>query len=142
FTDLYAKVIDREDGYSDQVYAGKLLIMRASMASEINVLGHQLNGISERDRRSRDFTLNSLTHAIREIIACFPVYRTYIENGSVTERDRALIEREFARAKRKTPAPEASIFNFVRDVLLLRYPDSASEADHEAQRAFVKKFQQ
>ena len=59
FTSFYTKITDRED-YADLVYACKQLIMQVSMASEINVLGHQLNLISERDRRSRDFTLNHL----------------------------------------------------------------------------------
>jgi (1->4)-alpha-D-glucan 1-alpha-D-glucosylmutase len=141
-TDTYTRFTRTRVDFPELVYESKKLIMLTALSSEINVLAHQLDRLSEKNRHSRDFTLNSLTHAIREIIACFPVYRTYIENGSVTERDRALIERAVARAKRKNPAIDASIFNFVRDVLLLRYPDSASEADHEAQRAFVKKFQQ
>src|SRR6185295_11665466 len=74
--DAYQRFIGERLLFDELVYAKKQLIMRASMASEINVLGHQLNRLSERDRRSRDFTLNSLTHAIREIIASFPVYRT------------------------------------------------------------------
>ncbi|MGZ8406059.1 MAG: malto-oligosyltrehalose synthase, partial [Nitrospira sp.] len=101
FTDLYTKVLDREKVYADLAYDSKQLIMRASMASELNVLGNQLNHISERDRRSRDFTLNSLTHALREIIACFPVYRTYVTDGftPVTERDCAYIHMAVAQAK-------------------------------------------
>ena len=61
----------------NRVYENKKIIMTSSMASEINALGHQLNILSEKNRRSRDFTLISLIHTIREIIACFPVYRTY-----------------------------------------------------------------
>ena len=74
---LYTRFIGQRLRYDDLVYQTKKLIMRASMSSEINVLGHQLNLLSERDRQYRDFTLNSLTHAIGEIIACFPVYRSY-----------------------------------------------------------------
>lgn len=141
-TDLYTRFTRTRIDFPELVYESKKLIMLTSLASEINVLAHQLDRLSERNRHSRDFTLDSLTHAIREIIACFPVYRTYIENGGVTERDRALIERAVARAKRKNPATDASIFTFVCDVLLLRCSDSASGAEREAQRAFVMKFQQ
>jgi len=87
FSDLYRRLTGRSQSYADVVYESKQLIMRASMASEINVLGHQLNLLSERDRRSRDFTLNSLTNAIREIIACFPVYRTYVTVGAAARPD-------------------------------------------------------
>jgi len=143
FTDFYSKFIDREDVYADQVYACKQLIMRASMASELNVLGHQLNGISERDRRSRDFTLNNLTHAIREIIACFPVYRTYVTEGPepVADRDRAYIHMAVARAKRRNPAISGQVFDFIRSILL-KQRDARTKEDQDEQIRFVMKFQQ
>ena len=56
--------------------------MQLSLASEINVLGHMLNRLSESNRWYRDFTVNALTTAVREIIACFPVYRTYVGPGA------------------------------------------------------------
>ncbi|MBI2562304.1 MAG: malto-oligosyltrehalose synthase [candidate division NC10 bacterium] len=130
--------------YADLVHESKQLILQVSMSSELNVLGHALSRLAERDRHSRDFTLNSLTHALREVIACFPVYRTYIDGRSpeVTLQDRACVEVAVAFAKRRNPATNVSVFDFVRDVLLLRYPENADEAYREAQLAFVQKFQQ
>jgi len=143
FTQYYAKVIGREDEYADLVYACKQLIMQVSMASEINVLGHQLNGISERDRRSRDFTLNNLTHAIREIIACFPVYRTYVTEAvqTVADRDRAYIHMAVARAKRRNPAISGQVFDFIRSILL-KQRETRTKQDQDDQIRFVMKFQQ
>ncbi|MBD0315655.1 MAG: malto-oligosyltrehalose synthase [Nitrospiraceae bacterium] len=143
WTEIYSRFIDRETSYSDLAYASKQLIMRASMASELNVLGHRLNMLSERDRRSRDFTLNSLTHAIREIIACFPVYRTYATEGPepVAERDRAYIHMAVARAKRRNPALTGQVFDFIRSILL-KQRDARTAQDREDQVRFVMKFQQ
>lgn len=141
-TDIYARFTGRREAFADLVYQSKKLIMQVALSSEINVLAHQLDRLSETDRHSRDFTLNSLTHALREIIACFPVYRTYVDATGVTERDRGIIETAVARAKRRNPATDASVFNFVRDILLLRSPDDASVEVRNAQRAFVMKFQQ
>jgi (1->4)-alpha-D-glucan 1-alpha-D-glucosylmutase len=143
FSSFYAKVIGRDDEYADLVYACKQLIMQVSMASEINVLGHQLNGISERDRRSRDFTLNNLTHAIREIIACFPVYRTYVTEGpqTVADRDRAYIHMAVARAKRRNPAISGQVFDFIRSILL-KQRETRTKENQEEQIRFVMKFQQ
>ena len=107
--------------YEDLIYDCKNLIMTSSMSGEINALGHQLNVLSERNRRSRDFTLNSLIHAIREIIACFPVYRTYIGPDpleAMLDRDRAYIRLAVARAKRRNPAISNLVFDFIRDLLL------------------------
>ena len=143
FTYLYTKFLDRGDDYADLVYACKQLIMQVSMASEINVLGHQLNGISERDRRSRDFTLNNLTHAIREIIACFPVYRTYVTEDvqTVADRDRAYIHMAVARAKRRNPAITGQVFDFIRSILL-KQRETRTKEDQDEQIRFVMKFQQ
>jgi (1->4)-alpha-D-glucan 1-alpha-D-glucosylmutase len=143
-TAAYSAFTGQRTPYTDLVYESKQLIMRVSMSSELNVLGHALDRLSERNRYSRDFTLNSFTHALREVIACFPVYRTYIDGRSpeVTLQDRACVEVAVAFAKRRNPAVNVSIFDFVRDVLLLRYPENADEAYREAQRTFVRKFQQ
>ncbi len=142
FSDLYRRITGRSQPYPDMVYEAKQLIMRASMASEINVLGHQLNLLSERDRRSRDFTLNSLTNAIREIIACFPVYRTYVTVGAepVSERDKAFIHRAVAQAKRRNPTIGREVFDFIRSLLLKEHHLEVGKTD-EYER-FVMKFQQ
>ncbi|MGE5848998.1 MAG: malto-oligosyltrehalose synthase, partial [Candidatus Methylomirabilota bacterium] len=143
-TAAYIAFTGQRTPYADLAYESKQLILRVSMSSELNVLGHALNRLSERDRYSRDFTLNSLTHALREVIACFPVYRTYIDGRSpeVSLQDRACVEVAVAFAKRRNPTTSVSVFDFVKDTLLLRYPENADEAYREDQRAFVGKIQQ
>ncbi len=141
-TDIYKRFTRSQQSFADLVYENKKLIMQVALSSEINVLGHQLHRLSERNRHARDFTLNSLTHTLREIIACFPVYRTYITDNEVSERDQTIVEQAVAYGKRKNPARDVSIFNYVRDVLLLRFPAGATEEDRQMQHAFVMKFQQ
>jgi (1->4)-alpha-D-glucan 1-alpha-D-glucosylmutase len=112
------------------------------MASELNVLGHRLDRISERNRWTRDFTLNSLTHALREVIAGFRVYRSYVQPGRILERDRTCVEDAVLRAKRRNPAVETSLFDFVQDVLLLQFHAHADEDKRRSVERFVGKFQQ
>ena len=127
--------------YRSHVYEQKFLILQVSLAGELHVLARQLDRLSEKNRWSRDFTLNGLRHALREIIACFPVYRSYITD-EVLPRDRVHVESAVSQAKRRNPAISSSIFDFVRDILLLRYPDATDETDRAEQRHFVGKFQQ
>ena len=142
FDAIYARFIGEHESFEELTYRCKQLIMQAAMASELNVLGHQLNRLSERDRRSRDYTLNSLTHAIQEIIACFPVYRTYItgDTDGIPARDRSFIWEAVTKAKRRNPAVSGLVFDFVRD-LLLKSSDSG-EIEKGERRGFVTKFQQ
>jgi (1->4)-alpha-D-glucan 1-alpha-D-glucosylmutase len=87
--------------------------------------------------------LEALARAVRETIACFPVYRTYLEPGKpVSPEDRAVIERAVAAAKRRNPAIEESVFNFLRDLLLFRFPENVDEEQRAAHAQFVLKFQQ
>jgi (1->4)-alpha-D-glucan 1-alpha-D-glucosylmutase len=143
-TAAYTAFTGQRTPFPDLAYQCKQLILRVSMSSELNVLGHTLDRLSERNRYSRDFTLNSLTHALREVIASFPVYRTYIDGRApeVSLQDRACVEVAVAFAKRRNPATNVSVFDFVKDTLLLRYPENADEAYRQDQRSFVAKFQQ
>jgi (1->4)-alpha-D-glucan 1-alpha-D-glucosylmutase len=139
---LYTRVTGIRSGFSDVAYEKKKLFMQIGMAGEINTLGHHLSIISEKNRHTRDFTLNSLTKAITEVIALFPVYRTYIHSWSVADRDRQYIEAAVSKARRKNPAMDASIFDFLEDVLLLKLPEDLEDADKSERLDFVQRFQQ
>lgn len=142
FETLYTRFMGHRIDFPTAVYDKKKLVMQVSMSSEINTLGHYLNRISELSRHTRDFTLNSLIKAIVEVIAYFPVYRTYINSYEVLERDCQYIEAAIGRARRQNPAISASVFDFVRDVLLLRFPDTMTDRHKPAWLDFVMRFQQ
>jgi (1->4)-alpha-D-glucan 1-alpha-D-glucosylmutase len=140
----YKRFVPRTPEFEVLIYDKKKLILRSALASELNVLGHQLNRLSERSRRSRDFTLGSLTDALREIIACFPVYRTYIDAriGRVSDNDRSYIEQATDAAMRRNRSMSASVFAFVRDTLLLNWPQGLNDESRAEHAEFVMKFQQ
>jgi len=142
FDDIYARFIKTKVDFQDILCEKKKLVMQVAMSSEVNTLGHYLNRISEKNRHTRDFTLNSLTRAIVEVIAFFPVYRTYIKDLDIKERDRQYVEVAITRAKRKNPAISESIFDFLKDVLLLKFPDNFEEENKKEWLEFVLRFQQ
>lgn len=139
---LYARFTSQSLDFDEIAYQSKRLIVRMSMASELNVLGNRLDRISERNRWTRDFTLNSLTRALQEVIAGFQVYRTYVRPERILERDRHCILEAVAYAKRRNPAMDASIFDFVGEILMLRFHDNADDEERRATERFVGKFQQ
>ena len=142
-TATFQKFIGHSMHFGHLVYAKKRLIMRLSLANDVNVLASMFDRLSERNRWYRDFTLDALTRAVRETIACFPVYRTYLAPGRpVSDADAAVIERAVAAAKRRNPAVEESVFNFLRDILLFRFPENLNEEERGEHVHFVLKFQQ
>jgi (1->4)-alpha-D-glucan 1-alpha-D-glucosylmutase len=142
-TRTFHRFIGHSIHFGHLVYAKKRLVMRLALANEAEVLGNMLDRLSEKNRWYRDFTFEALARAVRETIACFPVYRTYLAPGQpVSEEDRQVIERAIASAKRRNPAIEESIFNFLRDILLFRFPENLDPQGREEQMHFVLKFQQ
>lgn len=141
FRRFYSRFTGAGKAFADVVYESKKLIIASSMASELNVLAHELNRMSEEDRRCRDFTLISLQEALREIVACFPVYRTYLkDDGSVANRE--ALDHAVRAALRRNPAMESSIFEFIRSRLLPSREQCRSEDDFQRRVRFARKFQQ
>ncbi|MGB8167407.1 MAG: malto-oligosyltrehalose synthase [Chthoniobacteraceae bacterium] len=128
--------------YREVAYRSKKLVMQSSMASEVNGLGNLLNRISESHRWYRDFTVNALTTAVREVIACFPVYRTYLDpERPADDSDARIVSRAIGAARRRNPAMERTVFEFLQDVL--QPPaDNPHPVDEALRRTFVLKFQQ
>jgi (1->4)-alpha-D-glucan 1-alpha-D-glucosylmutase len=140
---VYSQFTGTSIHFGNLVNSWKKMIMLVSLASEVGALSHQLERISEKNRRYRDFTLNSLTFVLRETIAGLPVYRTYITGPeNVPALDREYIETAVKEAKKRNPRTAEEVFDFVRDTLLVRNLDDFQEGDRRHLMDFVMKFQQ
>jgi (1->4)-alpha-D-glucan 1-alpha-D-glucosylmutase len=150
FSKLYRRLAGVESDFADVAYESKKLILETAMSSELHMLARRLDRISEQSRYTRDFTLNSLQYALSEVIACFPVYRSYIRPNAneVGEEDRRYISRAIRNAKRRNPTVSASVFDFIESLLLLRdsewieRPEIIDDDQLRERREFVMRFQQ
>ncbi len=142
FKQIHARFVGRKEFFFDVVYESKKLIIMTSMASELNMLARELNRISEANRRYRDFTLANLQEVLRELVACFPVYRTYFTPRGWDEFDQKTIDTALARALRRNPAMEASAFQFIRQMLLPERIPGSPEEEYKTRAQFAMKFQQ
>jgi (1->4)-alpha-D-glucan 1-alpha-D-glucosylmutase len=141
FDQLYSSIVHKHADPDEIIYRSKLQIMQNALASETYVLTNLLSQLAASDRRARDFTDNVLELAIRETIACFPVYRTYIDDrGRYTQRDRAFIHNAISRAKYRSPDVDASAFDFLENTLLLHGREGADIEPRDLY--FALKFQQ
>ncbi|HUS21738.1 MAG TPA: malto-oligosyltrehalose synthase, partial [Aeromicrobium sp.] len=136
-TRLYAEFTGEDADFADVVYAEKQRILRDVLASEFNRLAEYLVAVVRSDRRNRDFTRGQVRDALREAVACFPVYRTYIraEAGDVSPTDREHVAQALAEAARRRPDLPPDLLECLADVLLLRVR-GANGAE------FVMRFQQ
>lgn len=142
FTRLYHAFIEQAKDFHEEEHAAKRLMIKVQLSSELNVLANALRQIAEKNLYHRDFTLNGIRRALAEIVACFPVYRTYITPGMISDPDRQYIDWAVAQAKKRSPAADISIFDFVRDTLLQTAGQEQSYRAGEDKTTFTMKFQQ
>ena len=142
FTRIYQDFIHARPDFDAMVRTNKHLIMETALAGELQVLATQLTRIAKGDRHTRDFTFNSLRSALAEIVASFPVYRTYVAGCESSPEDARYLDWAVGLAKQSSQAADTSIFDFVRDVLLALSAQGKDEAQRNAICAFAMKFQQ
>ena len=144
FNVLYAQVLGHTVDPDEIIYRSKLQVMQTALASEVYTLTNLLSRIAAANRKARDFTDNILETVLRQTIAAFPVYRTYIDDrGEYGERDVAFLRFAVARAKRLNPDIDSSAFDFLRETLLLQSSSPSARQKPDAQMLyFALKFQQ
>ena len=143
FDDLYRRLMrERRLSFTDLAYRCKKQVLHETMSGDINSLGHQLNRFSERNRHFRDFTLYGLISTLKEVIASFPVYRTYITaTEPVSDHDRRYIAEAVRSARLRAPTVSGLMFDFV-EALLLKLTTVTTPDECEERARFIGKLQQ
>jgi len=137
---VYHAFIEQSLEWPNVAYDAQHMILRRSLASELSVVANMLTRIAQANRHTRDLTYNILRQSLAEVIACFPVYRTYVTDNA-SETDKRYIDWAIASARRRRSAGEAPAFDFIRQALLMELP-VASDSLRRQLRNFAMKFQQ
>ncbi len=141
FDKVYRKFSGVTTGYSSLVHEKKRLIIGKHMAGDVDNLAHNLARIAARHRYGSDFTLYGLRRALVEMLACFPVYRTYISEEYRRDNDQKYVD-QAVRAAEEVMPDFTREFEFIRTILNLDYPESLDETEQEEWLSFVRRFQQ
>ncbi|WP_407539197.1 malto-oligosyltrehalose synthase [Deinococcus radiomollis] len=139
-TAIYRRFTGDRLSYGEILHDTKELMLRGSLSSELSGLAERLERLAERDLRWRDFTLSTLRAALREVIACFPVYRTYLRLGGEREPgDDVKIAHAVDDARRLNRELDPTVFDFLQSVLTVGTDDALSA---QAYGEFALSFQQ
>ncbi|MFH1369384.1 MAG: malto-oligosyltrehalose synthase [Elusimicrobiota bacterium] len=141
FTSLYSKFAEIIPRYEEVVFNRKRLIIGKHMAGNIDNLAQALKNISGSDRYGTDITLYGLKRAFVDVMALFPVYRTYITQGRYSEQDRKYIIQAIELSKQKNPGLLYEL-NFIEKFLLMKFDDNVSEEEKAKYIQFIMNFQQ
>lgn len=141
-TGIYQDFTNVDKDFDTIVYEAKKLIMRKSLASDLNALAKHLAGIAVDSRDTCGFNHDELRNVLVEILACFPVYRSYIAYGQLSEDDRQHITCAVAVAKKRSLITDPNIFDFIQAVLTTDIAHGSSPSFRERVWGFAMKFQQ
>ena len=117
------------------------IVMAGPLAGELGVLSNSLLRLAREDRRTRDFTFSVLRRALVELVAAFPVYRSYIVDEP-SAQDRRFVDWAVGLARRRTLGADTSLFDFLKRVLLGRPLPGAAPGARERCLAFTRRLQQ
>ncbi|QKT05050.1 malto-oligosyltrehalose synthase [Ectothiorhodospiraceae bacterium 2226] len=140
-TRFYERFTGERKRFDELLYERKKFIAQRVLSSELTVLTNRLDQISEADRYTRDFTQNGLREALSEVVACFPVYRTYVTGEHVAEEDRRYVDWAISQARKRANVDD-QIFDFLRAVLLCEGLDGRTPEYRAAVVDFAMRFQQ
>jgi (1->4)-alpha-D-glucan 1-alpha-D-glucosylmutase len=143
FTDLYLGFTGEAESFHSIVRRSKIKIMENEMGSELESLAREAVRIAQQNARTIDFTQNILLRALKEIIACFPVYRTYVDGNGRAETDERYIHWAVSQAINNEKEVDASAFEFLESLLTARLAEeSGSGFSRHAVLRFAMRAQQ
>jgi (1->4)-alpha-D-glucan 1-alpha-D-glucosylmutase len=118
---IYGQFTAESTDFHTIAHEKKISVTQEGLGSDVNRLTSLLVEICESNRDQRDYTRAEMRRAIREVAACFPVYRTYVvpEREEITDEDRAYIAQATECAKQKRQDVDGGLFDFIRDVLTM-----------------------
>ena len=141
FSQIYSRFTDIETSCAALMVEKKRLIIGKYMAGDIEGLAFLLKGVSSRDRHAADVTLYGLKRALVEVLAFFPVYRSYISRDQHSPEDRRWLSVAVERAKAANPGLLFEL-RFIERFLNLEFHDRHTEEEKNPWTHFVMRFQQ
>ena len=117
-TRAYTEFTGERRSFAEIVRTAKIRIMENEMVSELNVLARDGARIARQNPRTEDFTQNILQRAIKEVVGCFPVYRTYVDGSAApADADRDDLDWAIGQARRHETDIDPSVFDFLYALL-------------------------
>jgi (1->4)-alpha-D-glucan 1-alpha-D-glucosylmutase len=120
-TSVYGDFTDQITDFHAIAHEKKISVTQEGLGSDVNRLTSLFVEICEANRDRRDYTRAEVRRAIREVAACFAIYRTYVvpERDEITDEDREQITQATEFAKQQRLDIDADLFDFMRDVLTM-----------------------
>ena len=120
----------------------KRQVMDQELASELEVLATETTRLLKRDPATRDFSRGEIRQALREIVARFPVYRTYVGPGGPSGEDARDLDWALGLARRARAVSHPQLFDVLESLLKATWNNRADGRPRADVLRLARKFQQ
>lgn len=138
---IYQRFTGYSISFQNLVDEKKRLIVGKHLAGDIDNLANLLKKLSSRYRYASDFTIYGLKRTLVEILAMFPVYRTYISWEGISQADRECMKQVIAKAKENMPFFLNELI-FIEKFLTLEFDEHLTDEEKNQWRYFAMRLQQ
>ena len=136
-TRVYGEFTNEPTEFPPIAHDKKIAVSQEALGSDVNRLASLFVDICETHRNQRDYTRAEIRRAIREVAACFSIYRTYVvpQRNEIGDEDKYFISKAIQCAKTKRADIDSGLFDFFEQVLTL-------QSNGRLETEFVLRFQQ
>lgn len=135
-TECYETFTGATAAYADVAHVAKHRILTEELATEVDRLTAELASIADDHRRHRDHTRRDLRDALCELVAAYPVYRTYVTaSRAADDTDRRHVDTAVGAATRRRPDIDAELLDFLGRL-------AVGDVEGAAERDFAVRLQQ
>ena len=144
FSTVYSRFSNRTAAFEELVYDAKKGVLSARMAGDLDNLARRIKKISAQKQFADSLTLNRLKEALAEVLARFPVYRSYLGREEISAADRTVVQAATSLARDHRPDLKVE-FDFICNLLLQEVSPHQADDDEKMRRQSrlaIRSFQQ
>ncbi|MEQ5844011.1 malto-oligosyltrehalose synthase [Paraburkholderia acidicola] len=109
----WAELSGRSALFADEALAARRKMLAENLSAELDRAARALHRIARESTTTRDFTFTAIRRVLAELVAHFPVYRIYPQNGVRSETDNVWFDAALEAAKRVLPLADHAVLERV-----------------------------
>lgn len=112
-TEIWHRLSGRPAAFDEEVKQARHLVLASSLAGDVEMVAQGLLLVARNDIATRDLTLGALRRALLELVANFPVYRTYANACSRSPQDQIYFAEALAGARASLSETDWPILDYL-----------------------------
>jgi (1->4)-alpha-D-glucan 1-alpha-D-glucosylmutase len=140
---MWLELTGDNDNFATHVINARRQLLRENFVGEFAALTRAVHAVARTEMETRDISQAAIARVLTELLAAFPVYRTYWSDEGRSDTDRAVLERTVNEARRNLAPQDLPLLDTLITLFDTDNIDPDASADAPAlRRLAVRRFEQ